>query len=257
MLTFRSAYQERHSEQHQECSDDRTKPPFGHASEQCLSEERSSDDAECGERDRWPHARKLRRLQRKVNRDARHVDQQRDGRGSSDELPFVDFESQHGGRSNSSLVPDQTAEKSRERPAEPCQCAVEAPSLRMTGDLQSAGQHEQRSEDDLEGAVRRPRVQERAGQSACSARDAEAAYDLPIDIVTESPEAYRRADDVWNGDGGNGKLRACRDRNGRCQQAADAEARDGCDRTATGSGEDDEDVEQISVWRIRVLCRSW
>ena len=59
-------------------------------------------------------------------------------------------------------------------------------------------------------------------------------------IAAESPEAYRRADGVWNGDGGNGKLGARRDSNGRRQQAADAEAGDGRDRAAKGSGEEDE-----------------
>ena len=173
----------------------------------CLSEERSGDDADRGERHRRPHARKLRRLQRKVNRNTRHVDQQRDGGRRRDELPFVDLESEHGGRSNAALIADQAAEKSGERSAKPRERAAKPPSFRVARHLRRAGEHEQRSEDDLERAACRPRVQQRAGQSACGARDAEA-----LTTVQSNRDETARSEStcrcVWNGDGGNGKLGA-------------------------------------------------
>ena len=101
-------------------------------------------------------------LQHQVNRNARHVDEQRDGSGRCDELPLVYIESQHGGRANAALVPDQPTEKSRERSAQPCERTVKTPSLRIARHLRRARHHKQRSEDDLERATCRPRVQQGA-----------------------------------------------------------------------------------------------
>ena len=107
----------------------RAKPPFWNPGEQLLPEERSRDDADCGERDRRPERRDLCRLQRQVNRNPRHVDQQRDRSGRCDELPLVDIESQHDGVANAALIPDQPTEESREGSAKPRERAAKAPSF--------------------------------------------------------------------------------------------------------------------------------
>ena len=169
---------------------------------------------------------------REVHRNTRHIDQQRHRGRRRDELPLVDLESEHGGGSNAALIADEAAKKSGERSAKPCERAAKPPAFRVAGHLRRTGEHEQRSEDELEHTACRPRVEQRAGQAACGAREAEALYDRPVDLMAKPPEANRCADRVGDGYCGNGKLGARRGRDGWRQHAADAESGDRRDRAA-------------------------
>ena len=109
-----------------------------------------------------------------------------------------------------------------------------------------SGEHEQRSEDELQRTACRPRVEQCAGQTAGGAREAEAPTTVQS---TSRRNRQKRIDVPMRGEGTRRQPRAwCPHRSdGRRQQTADAEA---CDRRDGAAEKSGTQYQELKHWKI-------
>jgi hypothetical protein len=155
-------------------------------------------------------------------------------------VAVANVEAEHSGRADPALVAHEPAERAGERAGNPRGVPAPPDALDPPGQLRDTGQDEQSAEHDAEGAARYLCVQQRARETAESTRYPEGEQHAPVHMPTQDQELLRGADNVRDGDRGDGHLGTRLDGEHRGEHAPDTEAGD---RSGTAGDERHEDQE--------------
>ena len=212
-------------EQQQQDCDHATKCFLGQAREQASAQHCADNHPDGGDEEKPPQARDLGPLSHQIDRYAGEVHEEGDRGCRGDERLLRHLEPKHRGRADTTLVAHQPTEQSGECACGPCRTPTPANSPDPPRQFREAGQNQEHTEDHAKRVARHPHVEERAGEPADGAHDAESKNDTPIHIPTQNPEALRGADKMWNGNRGHSQLGAHCGGEHWGEHASNAEAR--------------------------------
>ena len=158
--------------------------------------ERTDQHAGDGTHDQRPDAEQRRRFGHQIHGHPCAIDHQADRGGGLYKCVLLRVEGEQGGRTDTTLVPDQPAEQSGDRSGQPCRRSPEPHVSHQPGKLREADEPEKTAEHDPERSIRGKVVEQRAGKSADGAGQTERHEDAAIEMTAKEPQARRRSDYV-------------------------------------------------------------